>query len=104
MLNLKQAAEMLFIHHETLREKAKAGLVPAHKFGRRWYFFQDELEKHIKSGKNQTVQNDTAMETLSCQNNLSKSNNAVKSGTTALPHQTANAYASLLGLVKNAKQ
>ena len=35
MLNLKQAAEMLFIHHETLREKAKAGLVPAHKFGRR---------------------------------------------------------------------
>lgn len=104
MLNLKQAAQMLFIHHETLREKAKAGLIPAYKYGHRWYFFQEELENHIKSGKNPTVQNDTAMESLSCQNNLSKSNNAVKSGTTALPHQTANAYANLLGPGKNAKR
>jgi Helix-turn-helix domain len=37
-LNLKQAAAFLHIHPEELRSRAKRGLIPGAKVGRRWVF------------------------------------------------------------------
>jgi hypothetical protein len=37
-LNLKQAAAFLHMHPEEVRSRAKRGLIPGAKVGRRWVF------------------------------------------------------------------
>jgi len=37
-LNLKQAAAFLHMHPEEVRSRAKRGLIPGAKIGRRWVF------------------------------------------------------------------
>ena len=45
---LEQAADYLCLHPETVRERAKSGIIPASKPGRRWVFLQHELEAYLK--------------------------------------------------------
>ena len=48
-LDLKQAAELLKMHWQTLREKAKTGQIPGAKIGKQWVFIKDDLVSHIRS-------------------------------------------------------
>ena len=48
-LNLKQAAELLNIHRETLRQGAKAGEIPGAKIGKSWVFIKEDLLSHIRA-------------------------------------------------------
>jgi excisionase family DNA binding protein len=50
MLTLTAAADFLQISTEVLRRHAKNGVIPAHKEGRTWRFFQRELEAWLHSG------------------------------------------------------
>jgi excisionase family DNA binding protein len=45
-LTLEQAADFLKLHPSTVQERAKAGIIPASKPGRRWVFLQHELEAY----------------------------------------------------------
>ena len=44
-LNLQAAALFLHLHPEELRRRAKAGLVPGAKVGKRWVFLEDDLAR-----------------------------------------------------------
>ena len=94
MLNLKEAAQKLGLHKETVREKAKAGIIPAHKKCGRWYFFYEELVYWIKSGNNQAVQNDTANKEVSSWQNSLTLKNTKTSGITHSPRQMDSEYAA----------
>jgi len=48
-LDLKQAAEYLKMHWQTLREKAKSGKIPGAKIGKQWVFIKEDLVTHIRS-------------------------------------------------------
>jgi len=46
-LDLKEAADFLKVHPETMRQMAKDGTVSGAKIGRRWVFIQEHLVSHI---------------------------------------------------------
>ena len=48
-LNLQQAADLLKLHPVTLQSKAKAGLIPCCKIGRRWVFIEIDLIEYIRA-------------------------------------------------------
>jgi hypothetical protein len=48
-LDLKEAAQFLKIHPEELRRRARAGLVPGAKIGKRWVFIEDDLVYFLRS-------------------------------------------------------
>ena len=48
-LILEQAAEFLHLHPVTVRDKARAGDLPAAKIGKRWLFLQVDLEEWLRS-------------------------------------------------------
>ena len=48
-LDLKQAANFLNMHWQTLREKARNGEIPAAKISKRWVFIKEDLVSHIRS-------------------------------------------------------
>lgn len=48
-LNLDQAASLLHMHKETVRERAKAGDLPGAKVGRRWVFIAEDLMQWLRS-------------------------------------------------------
>ncbi len=48
-LDLKQAADLLNVHWQTLREMAKAGEIPGAKIGRSWVFVESDLLEFIRS-------------------------------------------------------
>src|SRR6185503_11329758 len=48
-LNLKQAAAFLHMHPEEVRARAKRGLIPGAKAGRRWVFLEDDLAQFLRS-------------------------------------------------------
>ena len=48
-LSLKEAAELLKCNPEVLRQKAKAGIVPAAKPSKSWVFIEDDLVAYIRS-------------------------------------------------------
>ncbi len=50
-LNLRAAAAMLQMSPLTLRKKAAAGKVPAHKPGKSYVFLLDELHEYLKASK-----------------------------------------------------
>lgn len=51
-LTLQQAADLLKLHPVTLQGKAKAGLIPCCKIGRRWVFVDIDLIEHIRAQYN----------------------------------------------------
>ena len=48
-LTLQQAADLLKLHPVTLQGKAKAGLIPCCKIGRRWVFIEIDLLEYIRA-------------------------------------------------------
>ena len=48
-LNLEEAAKFLHVHPITLQQKAKTGIIPGTKIGRRWVFIDVDLLQHIRS-------------------------------------------------------
>jgi excisionase family DNA binding protein len=48
VMTLKEAAEYLNVHSDTLRRRAKNGTIPAFKIGTDWRFYQSSIENWIK--------------------------------------------------------
>ena len=99
-LSLEEAAEILGLHPETLRQKAKTGEVPAAKPGKRWVFYHPDLIAYLRSlysDAGRAVQVPTQQETQwHC-------TNATARGGSASPRQMANEYVNLLGLKTRSK-
>ena len=48
-LNLREAAAFLHMHPEEVRTRAKRGLIPGAKIGRRWVFIDVDLAEFVRS-------------------------------------------------------
>src|SRR5579872_5410765 len=48
-LNLKEAAAFLHMHPEEVRTRARRGLIPGAKAGRRWIFLEIDLAEYVRS-------------------------------------------------------
>ena len=48
-LDLSEAAGLLHMHPEVVRGRAKRGLIPGAKVGRRWVFIEADLAEFIRS-------------------------------------------------------
>ena len=48
-LDLVQAAELLGVHPNTLRERARTGVISGVKIGRAWRFLEDDLVLFMRS-------------------------------------------------------
>ena len=94
-LDLQQAAQLLRINAEELRQRAKAGAIPGAKVGRRWIFVEDDLVEHVRSlyaSPRQALQV-TLRKEPECH-----SANAVVSGASTLLLPAGSEYAERLGL------
>jgi len=93
-LTLTEAAAFLKVNPEELRARAKRGLVPAAKVGRRWVFLEDDLVQHVRSLYPRQRQ---ALRVTSEEVICHYASEAGSGGST-LPLPTGNEYAALLGL------
>jgi hypothetical protein len=94
-LDLQEAAHLLRLNPEELRQRAKAGAIPGAKVGRRWIFIEDDLVDHIRSlyaSPRQALQ-----VTLKKEMECHFANAAVSGGSTS-SLQMGSEYAALLGL------
>src|SRR5271168_1651900 len=48
-LNLREAATFLHMHPEEVRTRAKRGIIPGAKIGRRWVFIEVDLADYVRS-------------------------------------------------------
>jgi helix-turn-helix protein len=94
-LDLQAAAQFLHMSSEELRQRAKAGKVPAAKVGRRWVFLEDDLAAYVRSLYPQPRQ--ALQVTLRKEMECHFANAAVHGGSTS-SLQTESEYAALLGL------
>jgi hypothetical protein len=95
-LNLEQAADFLKLHPEELRSRAKAGIVPAAKIGKRWVFIENDLADYVRSlyaAPRQALRVTSGKGAEICH-----SRNAVTRGTSTLLHHPASELDALLGL------
>ena len=92
-LDLQEAANFLKLHCEEVRRRAKAGIIPGAKVGKRWAFIEDDLADHMRSLYAQPRQ---ALQVGHKENYLCHSQNAVKRGGLASPHQAASELDALL--------
>jgi hypothetical protein len=94
--DLEQAAQFLNLHPEELRRRAKAGLVPAAKVGKRWLFLLDDLVVYVRSfyaDRRQALQVMLGKEDSPCH-----LKNAATSGGSTSSRQAVSEYADLLEL------
>jgi hypothetical protein len=94
-LDLQEAAHLLRINPEELRQRAKAGAIPGAKVGRRWIFVEDDLVDHVRSlyaPRRQALQV-TLKKEIECH----FANAAIPGMSTSLL-PTGSEYANLLGL------
>jgi excisionase family DNA binding protein len=49
LLDSRDAAALLHVHHKTLERKARGGEVPGYRIAGRWYFRASELDGWLKS-------------------------------------------------------
>jgi excisionase family DNA binding protein len=49
LLTAQEAADLLGIHHQTIRRLARQGRVPAIRLGKYWMFRASELDAWVKS-------------------------------------------------------
>lgn len=56
LLDSREAAALLHIHHKTLERKARQGEIPAYQVAGRWYFRASELDTWLKSRLNSASQ------------------------------------------------
>ena len=93
--NLREAADFLKIHWQTLRKSACAGEVPAARIGRRWVFLREDLVSYLRSHystgrpRSQVQQNEG--DSLCCTNDPIRDSGGVLS-----PHLTEREYSNLL--------
>jgi excisionase family DNA binding protein len=95
-LNLEQAAKFLNMHPVTVQEKARAGIIPGAKPGKRWVFLEDDLAAYVRSfypSARQALQGDEK-ESRACH---SASDRARRIGGPASP-TTDEEYGKALGL------
>jgi hypothetical protein len=95
-LDLEQAAHFLKLHPEELRRRAKAGVVPAAKVGKRWVFLEPDLAGYLRSLY--AVPRQALQVMLGKEGNPCHLLNAAKSGGSMLSPLAGNEYADLLGL------
>jgi hypothetical protein len=93
-LTLTEAAAFLKMHPEELRSRAKRGLIPGAKTGRRWVFLESDLAEHIRSLYAVPRQ---ALRVTSEEVIYHYASEAVSGGSTS-PLPTGNEYAARLGL------
>ena len=100
-LNLKEAADLLKLHHEVLRRKAVAGEVPGRKVGKKWVFVEEHLCDFI-SGRFPVQGQALKIVSSSLQKSgIDKACQSTKEktpGGSRLPWQTEREYKNLLGL------
>jgi hypothetical protein len=94
-LDLQEAAEFLRMHPEEVRSRAKRGLIPGAKTGRRWVFLEDDLAAHIRSLYSQPRQ---ALQVTSEKELICHYADAVEYGGLTSALRTGSEYAELLGL------
>ncbi len=104
--DLKQAADFLKVHPETMRQLVISGKVEGAKIGRRWVFIKEHLARHITEqystcGGLRLVVDNTNGQTK-WQYTKEKTTKATV-GTSILSRQTANEYDILLGLKTKSK-
>jgi HD-like signal output (HDOD) protein len=93
-LNLKQAAAFLHMHLEEVRSRAKRGLIPGAKTGRRWVFLEDDLADFVRSryaSPRQALQ-------VTKESSICHYASELRSGSSTSARQTASEYADLLRL------
>ncbi len=56
VLTLKEAADYLNVHKDTLRRRAKNGTIPAFKIGTGWRFYKSSIDGWIKEMEHQQRQ------------------------------------------------
>jgi excisionase family DNA binding protein len=56
LLDSREAAALLRIHHKTLERKARRGEVPGYNIAGRWYFRASELDTWLRSQLNSASQ------------------------------------------------
>jgi excisionase family DNA binding protein len=56
LLDSREAAALLHVHHKTLERKARGGEIPGYQIAGRWYFRASELDSWLKSQVNSTSQ------------------------------------------------
>jgi len=101
-LALRDAAELLHMNPEALRQKAKAGIIPAAKPGKCWVFVEEDLLNYLRSlyaCRQQAVRVTDSSEVTQCH-----FTDAVRRGGLRSPHQVENEYAGLLGLSTGKKR
>ena len=94
-LNLSEAAQFLKLHPEEVRRRAKAGIIPGAKLGKRWAFIEDDLADHIRSLYACTRQ---ALQVGHEEKQLCRSVNVVRRGGLVSPYQAASELDALLQL------
>ena len=95
--DLSEAATLLKMSPEALRQRAKAGAIPAYKPGKRWVFLETDLHAYLIGGYAEHGQALRATPTHGGKQPC-RSTNAEKSGGFALLPQTASEYTNLLKL------
>jgi hypothetical protein len=94
-LDLKEAAEFLHMHPEEVRSRAKRGLIPGAKTGRRWVFLDADLAAHIRSLYSQPRQ---ALQVTSGKELICHYTDAAGSGGSTSALRKGSEYAELLRL------
>jgi excisionase family DNA binding protein len=92
-LTLQEAAELLKMHPEELRRRARAGKVPAAKPGKQWVFIEEDLQNYLRSlyaSQRQALQGEHGS------NNTWHFLNAVAPGGSISPARAARELESLL--------
>lgn len=92
-LNLSEAAQFLKLHPEEVRRRAKAGIIPGAKLGKRWAFIEDDLAEYIRSLYAYARQ---ALQVRHKEKKLCHSLNVVRRGGLVSPHQAASELDALL--------
>ncbi len=94
-LSLSEAAELLHMHPEEVRRRAKCGAIPGAKPGRCWIFIESDLAEYVRSfyAMPRQALRVTLRKELECH----FANAAVSGGSTS-SLQTGSEYAALLGL------
>lgn len=96
-LDLQEAAHYLRMSPAVLRQKAKCGVIPGAKPGKRWVFLESELAQYLRSlyalPGQAPLSDCTPKEVQSCH-----STNAVQSGGCVSSRLTDAEYADQLGL------
>lgn len=95
-MDLQEAALLLHMNPEALRQKAKAGKIPGAKIGKCWIFLNGDLVEYIRSQyacNRQAVRVTSLKEVRQCHSIAE-----AEPGGSASQNQTEDEYADLLGL------